>query len=69
MWKRRRWHRHVDAKCEPAVENDRLASDIRGLIGNQKGGGSGDLAQGGGVPADQAQHLLVAVEQAVGESN
>ena len=41
---------------------------VKGALSG-RGGGSGDLAQGGGVPADQAQHLLVAVEQAVGESN
>jgi alanyl-tRNA synthetase len=33
-----------------------------------RGGGSADLAQGGGVPADQAPALLAAVERAVGEA-
>jgi alanyl-tRNA synthetase len=40
---------------------------VKGALSG-RGGGNADLAQGGGVPADQSQHLLAAVEKAVGES-
>jgi alanyl-tRNA synthetase len=36
-----------------------------GLSG--RGGGSDDIAQGGGLPADQADHLLDEVVRAIGE--
>jgi alanyl-tRNA synthetase len=38
---------------------------VKGALSG-RGGGNADLAQGGGVPADQAPHLLAAVEKAVG---
>jgi alanyl-tRNA synthetase len=42
------------------------ASDlVKGALSG-RGGGNADLAQGGGVPADQVPALLVAVEKAVG---
>jgi alanyl-tRNA synthetase len=40
---------------------------VKGALSG-RGGGNADLAQGGGVPADQAPHLLGAVERAVGEA-
>jgi alanyl-tRNA synthetase len=40
---------------------------VKGALSG-RGGGNADLAQGGGVPADQAPHLLAAVEKAVDES-
>jgi alanyl-tRNA synthetase len=44
------------------------ASDlIKGALSG-RGGGNADLAQGGGVPADQVPALLAAVEKAVGEA-
>jgi alanyl-tRNA synthetase len=44
------------------------ASDlVKGALSG-RGGGNADLAQGGGVPADQVPVLLAAVEKAVGES-
>ena len=39
---------------------------VKGALSG-RGGGNADLAQGGGVPADQAPVLLAAVEKAVGE--
>jgi alanyl-tRNA synthetase len=50
----------------PAARDQGLsAADLvtQALAG--RGGGSADLAQGGGVPADQAPVLLTAVENAV----
>jgi alanyl-tRNA synthetase len=44
------------------------ASDlVKGALSG-RGGGNADLAQGGGVPADQAPVLLAAVEKAVAET-
>jgi alanyl-tRNA synthetase len=44
------------------------ASDlVKGALSG-RGGGNADLAQGGGVPADQVPALLAAVEKAVGEA-
>jgi alanyl-tRNA synthetase len=44
------------------------ASDlVKGALSG-RGGGNADLAQGGGVPADQVPVLLAAVEKAVGEA-
>jgi alanyl-tRNA synthetase len=44
------------------------ASDlVKGALSG-RGGGNADLAQGGGVPADQVPALLAAVEKAVGET-
>ncbi|GLY96060.1 alanine--tRNA ligase [Actinoplanes sp. NBRC 103695] len=44
------------------------ASDlVKGALSG-RGGGNADLAQGGGVPADQVPSLLAAVEKAVGEA-
>jgi alanyl-tRNA synthetase len=40
---------------------------VKGALSG-RGGGSADLAQGGGLPADQVPALLAAVEKAVGES-
>jgi alanyl-tRNA synthetase len=40
---------------------------VKGALSG-RGGGNADLAQGGGVPADQAPRLLAAVEKAVGET-
>jgi alanyl-tRNA synthetase len=40
---------------------------VKGALSG-RGGGNADLAQGGGVPADQADALLTAVEKAVGEA-
>ena len=40
---------------------------VKGALSG-RGGGNADLAQGGGVPADQVPALLAAVEKAVGES-
>ena len=37
---------------------------VKGALSG-RGGGNADLAQGGGVPADQAPNLLAAVEKAV----
>ncbi len=39
---------------------------VKGALSG-RGGGNADLAQGGGVPAEQAPALLAAVEKAVGE--
>ncbi len=52
------------------------AAQGRGLSANDlvkgalsgRGGGNADLAQGGGVPADQVPALLAAVEKAVASS-
>jgi alanyl-tRNA synthetase len=44
------------------------ASDlVKGALSG-RGGGNADLAQGGGVPADQVPALLAAVEKAVGDN-
>jgi alanyl-tRNA synthetase len=44
------------------------ASDlVKGALSG-RGGGNADLAQGGGVPAEQVPTLLAAVEKAVGEA-
>jgi alanyl-tRNA synthetase len=44
------------------------ASDlVKGALSG-RGGGNAELAQGGGVPADQVPALLAAVEKAVGEA-
>jgi len=44
------------------------ASDlVKGALSG-RGGGNADLAQGGGLPADQVPALLAAVEKAVGEA-
>ena len=44
------------------------ASDlVKGALSG-RGGGNADVAQGGGVPADQVPHLLAAIERAVGET-
>nr|BFE69643.1 alanine--tRNA ligase [Actinoplanes digitatis] len=40
---------------------------VKGALSG-RGGGNADLAQGGGVPADQVNQLLAAVEKAVGEA-
>jgi alanyl-tRNA synthetase len=40
---------------------------VKGALSG-RGGGNADLAQGGGVPADQVPALLAAVEKSVGES-
>ncbi|MFI6074805.1 alanine--tRNA ligase [Actinoplanes sp. NPDC051343] len=40
---------------------------VKGALSG-RGGGNADLAQGGGVPADQVPALLAAVEKAVGDS-
>ena len=40
---------------------------VKGALSG-RGGGNADLAQGGGVPADQAPNLLAAVEKAVAEA-
>ncbi|MFI7599720.1 alanine--tRNA ligase [Actinoplanes sp. NPDC049681] len=40
---------------------------VKGALSG-RGGGNADLAQGGGVPADQVTALLAAVEKAVGEA-
>jgi alanyl-tRNA synthetase len=40
---------------------------VKGALSG-RGGGNADLAQGGGVPADQVTVLLAAVEKAVGEA-
>ena len=40
---------------------------VKGALSG-RGGGNADLAQGGGVPADQVIQLLTAVEKAVGEA-
>jgi alanyl-tRNA synthetase len=40
---------------------------VKGALSG-RGGGNADLAQGGGVPADQVNVLLTAVEKAVGET-
>ncbi|MEU7907299.1 alanine--tRNA ligase [Actinoplanes sp. NPDC049118] len=40
---------------------------VKGALSG-RGGGNADLAQGGGVPADQVKELLTAVEKAVGEA-
>ncbi|MFI7547775.1 alanine--tRNA ligase [Actinoplanes sp. NPDC049599] len=40
---------------------------VKGALSG-RGGGNADLAQGGGVPADQVNVLLAAVERAVGEA-
>jgi alanyl-tRNA synthetase len=40
---------------------------VKGALSG-RGGGNADLAQGGGVPADQVKVLLAAVEKAVGEA-
>ncbi|GAA2537848.1 alanine--tRNA ligase [Winogradskya consettensis] len=40
---------------------------VKGALSG-RGGGNADLAQGGGVPADQVPALLAAVEKAVGEA-
>ena len=40
---------------------------VKGALSG-RGGGNADLAQGGGVPADQVDVLLAAVEKAVGEA-
>ncbi|MBM2623711.1 alanine--tRNA ligase [Actinoplanes sp. LDG1-06] len=40
---------------------------VKGALSG-RGGGNADLAQGGGVPADQVPSLLAAVEKAVGET-
>ncbi|WP_412736183.1 alanine--tRNA ligase [Krasilnikovia sp. MM14-A1259] len=40
---------------------------VKGALSG-RGGGNADLAQGGGVPADQVSALLVAVEKAVGDA-
>ncbi|OJF12248.1 alanine--tRNA ligase [Couchioplanes caeruleus] len=53
-----------------AVAKDRglSASElVKGALSG-RGGGNADLAQGGGVPADQVAALLAAVEKAVGEA-
>jgi alanyl-tRNA synthetase len=50
-----------------AKERGLLADDlVKGALAG-RGGGSADLAQGGGVPAGQAADLLVAVEKLVSE--
>ncbi|BFU43771.1 alanine--tRNA ligase [Krasilnikovia sp. MM14-A1004] len=40
---------------------------VKGALSG-RGGGNADLAQGGGVPADQVSSLLTAVEKAVGDA-
>jgi alanyl-tRNA synthetase len=40
---------------------------VKGALSG-RGGGNADLAQGGGVPADQVPALLAAVEKAVGDT-
>jgi alanyl-tRNA synthetase len=40
---------------------------VKGALSG-RGGGNADLAQGGGVPADQVPALLAAVEKAVGDA-
>jgi alanyl-tRNA synthetase len=52
----------------PAREWGLSAADlVRGALSG-KGGGSADLAQGGGLPADQAPGLLAAVEELVAKT-
>jgi alanyl-tRNA synthetase len=53
----------------PAAKSRGLsAADlVKGALSG-RGGGNADLAQGGGVPADQVPALLAAVEKAVGEA-
>jgi alanyl-tRNA synthetase len=53
----------------PAAKSRGLsAADlVKGALSG-RGGGNADLAQGGGVPADQVPALLSAVEKAVGEA-
>ncbi|MDT5042527.1 MAG: alanyl-tRNA synthetase [Actinoplanes sp.] len=53
----------------PAAKSRGLsASDlVKGALSG-RGGGNADLAQGGGVPADQVPALLASVEKAVGEA-
>jgi alanyl-tRNA synthetase len=53
----------------PAARSRGLsASDlVKGALSG-RGGGNADLAQGGGVPADQVPALLASVEKAVGEA-
>jgi alanyl-tRNA synthetase len=40
---------------------------VKGALSG-RGGGNADLAQGGGVPADQVPALLAAVERAVNDA-
>ncbi|MEV6596017.1 alanine--tRNA ligase [Actinoplanes sp. NPDC051346] len=64
-----------NGKASLIVAINTLAKD-RGLSASElvkgalsgRGGGNADLAQGGGVPADQVPTLLAAVEKAVGEA-
>jgi alanyl-tRNA synthetase len=49
----------------PAKQRGLSAADLVKLALSGRGGGNADLAQGGGVPADQAPALLSAVEQAL----
>jgi alanyl-tRNA synthetase len=51
------------AKSRGLAANDLVKGALSG-----RGGGNADLAQGGGVPADQVPALLAAVEKAVGEA-
>ncbi|WP_305786686.1 alanine--tRNA ligase [Symbioplanes lichenis] len=51
------------AKSRGLAANDLVKGALSG-----RGGGNADLAQGGGVPADQVPVLLAAVEKAVGEA-
>ncbi|WP_306212815.1 alanine--tRNA ligase [Actinoplanes sp. RD1] len=51
------------AKGRGLAANDLVKGALSG-----RGGGNADLAQGGGVPADQVPVLLAAVEKAVGEA-
>jgi alanyl-tRNA synthetase len=44
------------------------ASELVKAALSGRGGGNADLAQGGGVPADQVRGLLAAVEKAVTEA-
>jgi alanyl-tRNA synthetase len=43
------------------------ANLVKGALSG-RGGGNADVAQGGGVPAEQVPHLLAAIERAVGET-
>jgi alanyl-tRNA synthetase len=55
----------VVAVNEAAKQRGLSAADlVKGALAG-RGGGNADLAQGGGVPADQAPALLTAVEQAL----
>jgi alanyl-tRNA synthetase len=57
----------VAVNAEAKARGVSAADLVKGALSG-RGGGNADLAQGGGVPADQAPHLLAAVEKSVGET-